>query len=201
MPGNTSSSPTLARSDHDLRMMSQPTRAGGTRRTAVSTERVGREAPHPSARLSHQPRSRPPNPDRNNLKEIPDRELEHAVFFIRQGLEREAPLETQGPERREPADAEADGRAQIRQAREAVEARADGAVLNGATAGFAVVALQIPSVASVGEKHAAHAHRFHDRKLQLQVLEVLQVAADLGALINRGAVRIGRARQPDARTD
>ncbi len=58
MPGNTSSFLTLARSDRDPPTRNSPTRAGDdpwkhpkgwTRRTAVSTERVGRETLRPSA--------------------------------------------------------------------------------------------------------------------------------------------------------
>jgi hypothetical protein len=41
------------------------------------------------------------------LEEVADRELEVAVLLVRQRREREAPLEAERAERREPADAEA----------------------------------------------------------------------------------------------
>jgi hypothetical protein len=40
-------------------------------------------------------------------EEVTDRELEDALLFVGQRLERKAPLEAEGPERREPAQAEA----------------------------------------------------------------------------------------------
>ena len=89
----------------------------------------------------------------------------------------------------------------VREAVDAVEAGADLGILDRDAAGLAVVFLEVPGVAGVGEDDAAQAHRFDDRELELEVLEVLQVAADVRAVRDREAVRIGLRREADARAD
>src|SRR5690606_22369667 len=125
------------------------------------------------------------------------RKLENAGFLVRQGPEREAPFEAQRSEWGEPADAEAPGGTQIRQAVEPVEARPDGVVSNRYAARAAVVVLEVPGVAGVEEDDPTHPHRLDQRHLELEVLEVHQVAADVGAVRDRRAVRIDALRQID----
>src|SRR5438046_1049090 len=81
-------------------------------------------------------------------EEVADGELEIAALFVGQRLEREAPLEAQGSERREPPDADAPRGADIEKATEPktgvrhVEGRGGS--------GIAVELLEVPGVSEVG---------------------------------------------------
>src|SRR5437762_1620326 len=74
-------------------------------------------------------------------------------------------------------------------------------LVDDALRGLAVILLQVPSVTGVRENDAFQTYRFDDRELNLEVLVVLQIAADVGAVQDRRAVRIGRRGQGQTWTD
>src|SRR5215472_10056241 len=116
-------------------------------------------------------RVRAPTPGGNSAssvgsEEVADRELEVHRLLVGQRHEREAPLETQRPEWREPANAEARRRAQIREARER-EARRHHLVELRRGRGPAELILRVPRVAHVVEDDATNADLVDDRELEL----------------------------------
>ena len=84
----------------------------------------------------------------------------------------------------------------VRSVDEAVEPWKQGSVTEncGAWARVAVDLLEVPRVAGVGEDDAADADLVDDRELELEVLVVHQVAADVRAVGDRRRVRVERLR-------
>src|SRR5688572_18860674 len=104
-------------------------------------------------------------------------------------VEGETPLEAQRSHGREPTEAKPPRCAYVEQALSA-EARADFWVEVSATGRLAIVRLEVPGVAEIGEDHALEAHGFEDRELVLQVLVVHEVAADVGPVRDGRTVRV-----------
>src|SRR5690606_37051476 len=90
-------------------------------------------------------------------------------------VEWNAPLETQGTQRRDPADPESCAEAQIQRI------EATGVVGAEAHVGrrcVAVLGVEVPRVAAIREDDAADTNLLHDRELDLDVVEELHVPAD-----------------------
>src|ERR671912_517400 len=85
-------------------------------------------------------------------EEVADGELEAERLFVRQVVEREPPLEAQWAHGGEPAEAEAPRSPYVQQAVGA-EARTDLGIESGTACSLAIVRLEIPGVAKVGEDH------------------------------------------------
>src|SRR5215831_2163355 len=113
------------------------------------------------------------------LEEISDRKLEYDRIFARLRRERQAPLEAQGPDGREPAEPETPARARVDRIErlagitEAVEPS------RPRQAHVAVPALGVEGVAGIHEHHAPDADLLEDRELDLGVAEQLDVASDV----------------------
>src|SRR4051812_13032744 len=89
-----------------------------------------------------------------SLEEVADREFEDGRLLVAQLVEREAPLETERAEGREPPDAEARGPAEQTEAA-GVEAGAHEIRELGGRSRLAELLLEVPRVARVGEDDAA----------------------------------------------
>src|SRR5262245_3029335 len=96
--------------------------------------------------------------NRRGSEAVPDGELEDRAVLARSRRQRETPLEAQRPDRRVPAEAEAERGAQVEGIDQLVAA---------------------PGVAGVEEHHAADADLFEDRELDLGVEDELRQAADV----------------------
>src|SRR5262249_54019413 len=117
----------------------------------------------------------------NGLEEVTDRELEDQRILAGLGVERDAPLEAERTDRREPPEAEADRLAQARRQRvrepEArVELDGDRAVLALETRAVAV--LQVVRVAHVVEHDSRDPDLLEQRELDLGIDDDLHVAAE-----------------------
>src|ERR1041385_822550 len=131
------------------------------------------------------------------LEKVPDRELEHQRVLTGLRVERDAPLEPEWADRREPAEAEADRLAQARCQRvgdpeAGVELDRDRAV--AALEAGAVAILEVVRVAHVVEHDARDADLLERRELDLAVEDDLHVAAERQAA-ERLADVAGRLRQ------
>src|SRR6185295_11909420 len=102
-------------------------------------------------------------------------------------------------ERREPPEPEAPRGADVEQAprREAGARDREGRCRRRA----AVELLEVPRVPEIREDNAADLHRIDDRELELQVLDVPQVAADVGPVGDRRGVRVERLGERQASAD
>src|SRR3954471_6637056 len=129
------------------------------------------------------------------LEKVTDCEFEDDGLLAREGPERDAPLEPERADRREPAEPEP-------------PARAVGVDVQGTQAGvltvgdiewlqFAVLIFQIEGVATVGEHDAPDPDLVEDRKLDLGVGDDLDVAADQERV--QRAVRRLRGQRADDR--
>src|ERR1051325_9519654 len=112
------------------------------------------------------------------LQEVPDRELEDQRVLVGLGVERDTPLEAQRPDRREPAESEADRLAQtvgqrVERPEAWVELDRDGGVL--ALQPRAVAILEVVCVAHIVEHDAGDPDLLLQRALDLAVEDQLEV--------------------------
>src|SRR5207248_7295918 len=110
------------------------------------------------------------------LKKVADCEFEDDGLLAGEGPERDAPLEPERADRREPAETEPPAGAvgvDVERAQAGVLAVGDVERLQ-----LAVLIFQVEGVASVGEHDAADTHLVEDGELDLGVGDDLDVAAD-----------------------
>src|SRR5579883_1657151 len=133
------------------------------------------------------------------LEEIPNGEFEDDWILAGESLQRDAPLEAERADRREPAEAEAGGDAQPFDHRSQAVVVAGIGLHEGVVALLAPLGFGVVGVADVEEHHSLDLHLREDRHLDLEVADELQVAADVDRA--REVARIERGQLLHRRTE